>query len=113
MYLHIKERDFWLQMWRDTQQYVVGCHLCHRTNHQSSKPMGLLQPHSIAKARWPRVGIAFITDLPTWETSHDSISAFIDYITKRAHWRAYTKTIDALAIAQIFLNHIVWLHGVP
>jgi hypothetical protein len=62
--LHIKDRYFWKKMWHDTQQFIAGCEVCHRTNYQSGKPMGLLQPLPIAKARWQRISIDFKTDLP-------------------------------------------------
>jgi hypothetical protein len=47
-YLRIKDRYFWKKMWPDTQRYVVGCDLCHRTNHRSGTHMGLLQRLPIA-----------------------------------------------------------------
>jgi len=48
-YLRMNVQYCWKQMWRDTQRYVAGCNLCHRTNHRSGKPMGLPQPIPIAK----------------------------------------------------------------
>jgi transposase InsO family protein len=112
-YLRMKDRYFWKKMWRDTQRYVAGCDLCHRTNHRSGKPMGLLQPLPIAKGRWQRIGIDFITDLPISGKGHDCIVTFVDHMTKRAHWRACKKTIDAPAFARMFIDDIVRLHGVP
>jgi hypothetical protein len=75
-YLCMKDRYFWKQMWHDTQYYVAGCDLCHRTNHRSRKPMGLLQPLPVAKGRWQRIGIDFITDLPVSGSGHDCIVTF-------------------------------------
>jgi hypothetical protein len=75
--------------------------------------MGLLQPLPIAKGRWQRIGIDFITDLPISGNGHDCIVTFVDHMTKRAHWRACKKTIDAPAFARIFIDDIVRLHGVP
>jgi putative transposase len=109
----MKDRYFWKNMWRDTQRYVADCDLCHRTNHWRGKPMGLLQPLSIAKGRWQRIGIDFITDLPTSENGHDCIETFVHHMTKRAHWRACKKTIDAPAFTRMAIDHIVRLHGVP
>jgi len=112
-YLRMKDRYFWKKMWRDTQCYVAGCDLCHRTNHRSRKPMGLLQPLPVAEGRWQRIGIDFITNLPVSGSSHDCIVKFVDHMTKRAHWRACRKIIDAQAFAGIFIDDIVHLHGVP
>jgi hypothetical protein len=74
--------------------------------------MGLLQPLPIAKGRWQRIGIDFITDLPTSRNSHDCIVTFVDHMTKREYWRACKKTIEAPAFARIFIDDIVRLHAV-
>jgi hypothetical protein len=109
----MKDRYFWKQMWRDTQCYAAGCDLCHRTNHQSRKPRGLLQPLPVAEGRWQRIGIDFVTDLPVSGSANDCIAPFVVHMTKRAHWRACRKTIDTPAFARIFIDNIVSLHGVP
>jgi hypothetical protein len=112
-YLRMKDQYFWKQMWRDTQCYVAGCDLCHRTNHRSRKPMGLLQPLPVDEGRWQRIGIDFKTELPVSGSGHDCIVTFVDHMTQRAHWRACRKTIEAPAFARIFIDDIVRLHGVP
>jgi len=113
MYLHIKDQYFWKQMWRDTQWYIAGCDLCHRTNHRSGKPMGILQPLPIAKGHWQRIHIDFITNLPILGNGHDCIVTYVDHMAKRAQWWSSKKTIDAPAFACILINDIVRLHGVP
>jgi len=112
-YLRMNDRYFWRKMWRDTQRYVSSCDLCNRTSHQSGKPIGLLQPVPIGKGRWQRIGIDIITNLPMSGNGHDCIAMFVEHMTKRAHWRACKKTIEALAFAHIFFDNIVLLHGVP
>jgi len=112
-YLRMKDRYFWKQMWHHTQCYVAGCDLCHRTNHRSRKPMGLLQPLPVAEGRWQRIGIDFVSDLPVSGSGHDCILTSVDHMTKRARWRAGRKTIDAPAFARISIDDIVRLHGVP
>jgi len=74
--------------------------------------MGLLQPLPIAKGRWQRIGIDFTTDLPTSGNGHDCIVTFGNHKTKRAHWPACKKTIDAPAFARISIDDMVRLHGV-
>jgi len=55
----------------------------------------------------------FLTDLPVSGSGHDCIVTVIDHITKRAHWRAGKKLIEALAIVRLFFDDIECLHGVP
>jgi len=113
MYLPMKDQYFWKHVWRDLQHYITGCDFSHRTNHRSGKPLRLLLPLSIAKGPWQRIGIDFITDLPVSGSVHDCIVMFVNHMTKRADWRACTKTIDAPALARIFIKDIVRLHRVP
>jgi len=85
-YERMTEQNSWQQVWLDTQRYVAGCDLCHRTNHWSGKHMHLLQPLPIARGHWQRIGIDFITDLPISGNGHDCIVTFLHHMTKRAHW---------------------------
>jgi hypothetical protein len=75
--------------------------------------MGLFKPLPVATGCWQTIGIDYITDLPVSGSRHDCIVTFVDHMTKRAHWRACRKTIDALAFVRIFIKDIVCLHGVP
>jgi hypothetical protein len=111
-YLCMKDRFFWKQMWRDTQRYVAGCDMCHRNNRRSRKSTGLLQSLLIAKGHWQRIGINSITDLLTSGSGHNCIVTFVNHMTKRAHWRACKKRIDAPAFARIFIDDIIHLHRV-
>jgi len=112
-YLCMKDRNFWRHMWCNMQWYIAGCDLCYRTNHRSGKPMGLLQPLPLAKGRWQRIDIDFITDLPISGNGHDRIVTFVDHMTNRAHWWACKKTVDAPAFVRIFIDNIGRLLGVP
>jgi hypothetical protein len=55
----------------------------------------------------------FITDLPESSSGNDYIVTFINHLTKRAHWRACKKTLDAAGFAQLFVDEVVRLHGMP
>ena len=112
-YICIKDRHFWKPMWCETQHFVAVCDLRHRTNHHSGKPMGLLQPLPTAKGHWQRFGIDFLTDLPVSGSGHNCIETFVNPLTKRAHWWARRKTIDASTFAHLVINHIIRPHGVP
>ena len=112
-YSHMKNWYFGKRIWCNTQPYVLGFNLCHRTNYQSSKPIGLLQPRPIAKCQWERIGIEFITDLPTSGNGNHCIETFVNHMTKIAHWHARERTIDAMANALIYIDDIARLDGVP
>jgi len=75
--------------------------------------MGLLQPLPVAKGRWQRIGIDYITDLPISGSGHDCIAIFVDHMTKRAHWRSCRKTIDAPAFTCIYIDDMVRPRSMP
>jgi len=100
-------------MAKSVKAYVKGCDTCLRTKASNSKPYGLLEPLDIPEARWKRIGVDFITKLPTTRRGNDMIITFIDHLTKRAHWVAASETINAEDFARIFLNEVVRLHGLP
>jgi hypothetical protein len=75
--------------------------------------MGLHQPLEIAEGRWERIGVDFITDFPVSQCGNDAVITYVDYFTKRVHWRPCKKTIDAAEFAQRFVDEIERLHGVP
>ncbi len=54
----------------------------------------------------------FITDLPTVRTKN-SILVAVDRFTKTAHFTPYSKSITAEETAQLILDGIVRLHGLP
>ena len=55
----------------------------------------------------------FIVGLPNTSQSHDSIWVIVDRLTKTAHFILVHTTYTAKKYAEIYLDPIVCLHGVP
>ena len=55
----------------------------------------------------------FIVGLPNTSQKHDSISVIVDRLTKAAHFIPVNTTYPAKKYAEIYLDQIVRLHGVP
>ena len=55
----------------------------------------------------------FIVRLPNTTQKHDSIWVIMDRLTKTAHFIPVHTTYTAKKYAEIYLDHIVCLHGVP
>ena len=55
----------------------------------------------------------FIVGLPMTTRTHDSIFVVIHTLTKSAHFIPIKTTYQALEIAKVFINEVVWLYGVP
>jgi hypothetical protein len=55
----------------------------------------------------------FIVGLPNTSQRHDSIWVIVDRLTKTAHFLPVHTTYNAKKYAEIYLDQIVRLHGVP
>jgi hypothetical protein len=55
----------------------------------------------------------FIVGLPNTSLRHDSIWVIVDRLTKSAHFLSVHTTYNAKKYAEIYLDQIVRLHGVP
>ena len=55
----------------------------------------------------------FIVGLPNTSKKHDSIWVIVDRLIKTAHFIPVDTTYSAKKYAEIYLDQIVCLHGVP
>ncbi|GMH06276.1 hypothetical protein Nepgr_008116 [Nepenthes gracilis] len=55
----------------------------------------------------------FVTGLPRTPRKHDAIWVIVDRLTKSAHFLAIRTTYSRDKLAQLYVNEIVRLHGVP
>ena len=55
----------------------------------------------------------FVVGLPKTQKGHDLIWVIVDRLTKSAHFLAVKNTYTVAQYAQMYLDSIVALHGVP
>jgi hypothetical protein len=105
---------WWPRFRRDVKAYIRSCDTCQRTKpcRQLHLPAGLLQPLPIPQQPWKSLSMDFITDLPPAE-GYDSILVVIDRFTKMGHFIPCRKSITAPELANLYLQHIFRLHGLP
>jgi len=94
------------------REYVKSCDTCVRSKVPRHRPFGLLQPLPIPSRPWGSIAMDFITDLPTVRAKN-SILVVVDRLTKMAHFTPCSKSITAEETAQLILDGIVQLHGLP
>lgn len=63
--------------------------------------------------KWDVISMDFNASLPMSSHRHDVILVTIDTLTKVAHFSLVRTTFTKLAIAQVFLQDIGRLHGIP
>jgi hypothetical protein len=55
----------------------------------------------------------FIVGLPLTRTDYDSIWVVVDRLTKAAHFIPVKTTYNSAVLAELYMDRIVCLHGVP
>jgi IS30 family transposase len=67
----------------------------------------------IPEWKWEEVGMDFIVGLPRTQRGYDLIWVIVDRLTKVAHFLLVKNTYTGPQLAALYMERIVWLHGVP
>jgi hypothetical protein len=100
-------------MKREIAKYVSECDICRRVKASHLKPAGMLQPLNIPSGKWEDISMDFIVGLPNTSKGYDSIWVIVDRLTKVAHFLPVRTSYTARQYAQLYLDRIVSLHGIP
>ena len=73
---------------------------------------GLLKPLEIRSRKWAHVITDLVTDLPE-SNGFTAIVVFMDKSTKMVHLAGCKKEVTAMEYAQIFIDNVFRLHGLP
>jgi hypothetical protein len=76
------------------------------------KSAGVLQPQSTPMWKWDDISMDFIVGLTLTARKKDSISVIVDRLTKTAHFIAVHTTYSVQQYTELYMYHIVRLHGV-
>ena len=69
-------------------------------------------PLLVLAGPWKGLSCDFITDVPL-SNHHGALLVFVHHFTKMTHLVPCNKTTDALQFAQLFIDHVIRLHGIP
>ena len=111
--MNLKEKYWWYGLKRDMAEYVALCDTCQRVKAEHQITVGLLQPMKIPEWKWEEVGMDFIVGLPRTQRGYDSIWVIVDRLTKVAHFMPVKTTYNGPRLAQLYMERIICLHGVP
>jgi hypothetical protein len=113
MYQDLKQHYWWTKMKIEIARYVARCDICRRVKAIHLKATGPLQSLPIPSWKWEDISMDFIVGLPRTTKGYDSIWVIVDRLTKIAHFLP-VKTVHPVAVyAQLYIAHILSLHGVP
>lgn len=96
----------------DIDSFIKQCPVWQHNKHSHQHPAGLLQPLPIPAGVWKDLSMDFIEALPK-SKGHTVILVVVDKFTKFAHFIPVRHPYTAMTIAQLFLDNIVKLHGLP
>ena len=100
-------------MKREIAKYVAKCDNCQRVKASHLKIAGTLQPLPIPSWKWEDISMDFIVGLPKTSQYHDCIWVIVDRLTKTAHFIPVNTEYRSRKYAEIYIDRIVCLHGIP
>jgi hypothetical protein len=113
MYHDLRSLYWWTRMKREIAKYVSECDICQRIKASHLKVAGTLQPLPIPSWKWEDICMDFVVGLPNTSRHHDSIWVIMDRLSKTAHFLPVHTTHKAEKYAEIYIDQIVRLHGIP
>ncbi|KAI5338648.1 hypothetical protein L3X38_017919 [Prunus dulcis] len=113
MYHTLREHYCWPFMKKEIAEYVRKCLSCQQVKAERQKPSGLLQPLPIPEWKWEHLTMDFVFKLPRTRNKHDGVWVIVDRLTKSAHFLPVRANYTLNKLAQLFIDEIVRLHGVP
>uniref|UniRef100_A0A6N2LYN7 Reverse transcriptase n=1 Tax=Salix viminalis TaxID=40686 RepID=A0A6N2LYN7_SALVM len=104
---------WWPGMKKDVANHVARCQICQQVKVEHQRPSGTLKPLAIPEWKWEHVTMDFAMGLPRSEKGSDAIWVIVDRLTKSAHFLPVKTTYNLNQLAQLYIDEIVRLHGIP
>ena len=111
-YQRLKTHFAWKGMKVVVEDFVKQCSVCQQAKHTNHSPPRLLQRLPIPEGVWMDISMDFIEGLPK-SNGYSVIMVVVDRLTKFAHFVAVKHPYTASSIAELFLDNIAKLHGLP
>lgn len=111
-YRKIAQSLYWPGMKKTVTEFVASCVICQQHKYLAASPQGLLQPLPIPQAIWEEISLDFIVKLPKSQ-GFDAILVVVDRLSKYGHFIALKHPYSARTVAEIFIQEVVKLHGIP
>ena len=103
---------YWKGMWKDVCEFVRTYSTCQRYKPENRATPGLLQPLPIPRGVFTDISMDFIEGLPK-SGGKSTIMVVVDRLTKYGHFMLLPHPYSAKMVAQVFIDHVYKLHGLP
>lgn len=111
-YHRVKRSFYWRGLKGSVNRFVAECDVCQRNKGETVASPGLLQPLPIPERIWTDISMDFIEGLPN-VNGNTVIMVVVDRLSKYAHFLTLKHPYTTLEVAQLFMDHIFRLHGMP
>ena len=108
----LKGHFYWKGMLKDVHKVLERCSVCKKAKGRK-EAWGEYMPLPLPNQPWTDISMDFVLGLPRTQKGRDSIMVVVDRFSKMSHFIPCHKTDDALYIANLFVQEIIRLHGVP
>ncbi len=108
----IRQRFWWPTRERDIRRFVASCPVCAQTKSSNSPPAGFLRPLPIPSRPWSHIALDFVTGLPP-SGGNTVVLTVVDRFSKAAHFIPLPKLPSAKETAQLMVDHVFKIHGLP
>jgi transposase InsO family protein len=102
----------WKGLSTDIELYVKGCAVCQETKTSHSSTHGELRTLEVATRPWLDISMDFVEPLPK-SNGFDSVLVVVDRLTKWATFIPTTARIKAKDLAEVLMDNVFSLHGLP
>jgi IS30 family transposase len=92
--------------------FVKICAIYQKNKSENVPYPGLLQPLPVPDMAWTHISMDFVEGLPKSQKKN-VILVVVDRLTKYAHFISLSHPYTAAEVAQLFLENIFKLHGLP
>ena len=96
-----------------SKEILSKCLTCQQVKLEHQRPSGLLQQLPISEWKWDMIVKDFISGLSRTSSGYDAIWVIVDRLTKTAQFLPIKKTYSTDRLARLYVNRIIYLHGVP
>ncbi len=109
----ISQRFWWRTREGDVRRFVASCHVCAQNKSSNSPPAGLLRPLPIPSRPWSHIALDFVTGLLLSAGNTVILSVVDRGFSKAAHFIPLPKLPSAREAAQVMVDHVFKIHGLP
>ena len=113
MYHTLREHYWWKGMKKEIVDFISRCLTCQQVKAENQKLAKKIQPLPIPVWKWDKITMDFVIRLPRTRRQHGAIWVIVDRLTKSAHFLLVSNDDPLDKLAQLYVEEIVRLHGVP